>query len=178
MRTLIAVMACAMLSGCGLLKGGMPPAHLLSDPNRFAMLNTVHLDEVEAAELAKHQALFEEVRMCADRLMHDHAAMIQDLHQLAQRINMKPETPVLAALARKDHMEIMQDLRKRSGPDFDHAYVTSQIMMHEQTIQFIDETAESANNLLLREHMRNMHRDLEGHLSTVKVIKRHLVAQH
>jgi len=167
-----------MLSGCALLRGGMPPAHLLSDANRFAMLNTVHLDEIEAAELAKNKASFEEVRMCADRLMHEHAAMIQDLHQLAHRINIKPETPVLAALARKDHLEIMQDLRKRSGPNFDHAYVTSQIMMHEQTIQFIDETAESANNLLLREHMRNMHRDLENHLSAVKVIKVNLVAQN
>src|SRR5512138_1624974 len=181
MRTLFTVMAfvaCAMLYSCSLLKGGMPPAPTLSDPNVIAMLDTVHLNEVEMDELAKHKASFEEVRMCAERIMHEHGTMVQDLHQLAQRIHIKPETPVIAAVTRKDHLEMMQDLRKKSGRDFDHAYLTSQIMMHEQTIQFIDETTESANSLLLRDYLRKTHRDLESHLSAVKVVKQHLVTQN
>ena len=151
---------------------------MLSDPNVFAMLDTVNLNELEVAEFAKQKTSSEEVRMFAARMMHEHTTMMQDLHQLAQRIKIIPETPVLAAVTRKDHMEMMQDLRKRSGPDFDQAYLTSQVMTHEQTIQFIDETVESANNLLLRDHLRKTHRDLESHLSAIKVLKRHLLAQN
>ena len=178
LTTVMTLVVCTMVSGCSLLKGGIPPAHTLSDPNVFAMLDTVNLHELEVADLAKHKASSEEVRMFATRMMHEHATMMQDLHQLAQRINIEPETPALIADTRREHMEMMQDLRKKSDQDFDHAYLTSQIMMHEQTIQFIDATADSANNFLLRQHLRKMHPALESHLSAVKVIQRHPVAQN
>src|ERR1041384_6772152 len=109
LTTVMALVVCTMVSGCSLLKGGMPPAHMLSDPNVFAMLDTVNLHELEVADLAKHKASSEEVRMFATRMMHEHATMMQDLHQLAQRIKIEPETPALVAATRRDHMEMMQD---------------------------------------------------------------------
>ena len=86
-----------ILSGCSLFQWAMPGA-TLSDANVLAMLDIINLSEIDSADLAKEKASSEEVRTFASRLLNEHTAMMQETRQLAEQINVDPQTPVLASL--------------------------------------------------------------------------------
>jgi putative membrane protein len=177
LTTIMAILAGAILSGCSLFQWAMPGA-TLSDANVLAMLDTINLSEIDAADLAKQKASSEEVRSFASRMLNEHTTMMQKSRQLAQRINVQPDTPALASTAGKTHQETMEELRKASGPDFDHAYLKYQIKMHEQAIDLVQDTAGSVDDLRLQQYLRQARPDLDSHLSAARAIERHLVAQY
>ena len=166
-----------MLAACSLFQWAMAET-TLSDANILAMLETINLDEIEMAYLAQQKATTQEVRTFASRMMNTHAAMTQGTRQLARRINVLPEAPTLGSTARKAHEEILEDLRKKSGSDFDHAYLKYQITMYEQAMHFIQDAVDSVNDWVLQQHLRQMRPALEGHVSEVRAIEQHLVAQN
>jgi putative membrane protein len=177
LTTIIAIAGSALLSGCSLFQWAMPAA-TLSDANVLAMLDTINLSEIDAANLAKQKASSEETRMFASRMLNEHATMMQETRQLAQRIGVQPEPPALASSAAKTHQETMEELRKLSGRDFDQAYLKYQIKMHEQAIDLVQNTASSVSSPQLQQHLRQARPELDGHLSGAKAIERELVAQY
>ena len=176
LATVMLIVASALLSGCSLFQWAMPGS-TLSDANVIAMLDTINLSEIDAAKLAKGRAS-SEVRSFASQMQNEHAAMLQDTRQLAQRINVQPQAPTLASTAGTTHFETMEELRKRSGSDFDRAYLKYQIKMHEQAIALIQDTADSVDDQRLQQHLRKARPDLDSHLSAARAIERNLVAKY
>jgi putative membrane protein len=177
LTTIMAIVGGVVLSGCSLFQWAMPGA-TLSDANVLAMLDTINLSEIDAAHLATQKASSEEVKTFATRMLNEHTMMMQDTRQLAQRINVQPETPALASTAAKTHQETMEELRKLSGRDFDQAYLKYQIKMHEQAIDLVQDTADSMDNPKLQQHLRQARPDLDSHLTSARVLERQLVAQY
>jgi putative membrane protein len=177
LTTVMAIVAGAVLSGCSWFQWAMPGA-TPSDANVLAMLDTINLSEIDAAGLAKEKASSEEVRTFAFRMLNEHTTMVQDTRQLAQRINVQSDTPAVASTAGKTHQQTMEELRKTSGSDFDHAYLKYQIKMHEQAIDLIQDTAGSVDNLRLQHHLRQARPDLESHLLSARAMERRLVTQY
>src|SRR5215510_13240919 len=116
----ITIAAAVILSGCSLFQWGMLGA-TLSDANVLAMLDIINLSEIDSADLAKEKASSEEVRMFASRMLNEHTAMLLETRQLAQQINVDPQTPILASIVGRRHQEAMEELRRMSGADFDQA---------------------------------------------------------
>jgi putative membrane protein len=173
----LAVVGVVVLSGCSLVQWAMPGA-TLSDANVLAMLDTISIGEVNAAQLAQQKASSEKVRTFASRMLNEHTTMMQDTRQLAQRIHVQPETPALASTTRDTHQKTMDELRTLSGREFDHAYLKYQIKMHEQAIDLVQDTAGSVDNSVLRQHLIKARPDLESHLSTARALERQVVAQN
>jgi len=173
---LITIVGSSILSGCSLFQWAIPGV-TLSDANVLAMLDTLNRSEIEVATLAQQKASSEEVRTFASRMLNNHITMSQATRQLEQRINVQPETPALASTTDKAHRKMMEELRNKSGPDFDQSYVKYQIKMHEQAIGLVQDTAGSVDNVQLKQHLRQARPDLEGHLSAARAIERQLVAQ-
>lgn len=174
LTTVIAMVSGAMLSGCSLFQWAMPPA-TLSDSKVLAMLKTINLSEIDAASLAKQKASSEDTRMFASRMLNEHTTMLQEARQLAQRIHIPP---ALTSEATKTHQATIEELQKLSDRDFDRAYLKYQIKMHEQAINFVQDTVSSVDNPHLQHHLRQAHPDLEDHLLAARAIERQLVAQY
>ena len=164
-----------ILSGCSLFERAMPGA-TLSDSSVLAMLDIINLSEIDSANLAQQKASSGEVRTFASRLLSEHTAMMQETRQLAQQINIDPKTPVLASTVGKSHQETMEELRRKSGADFDQAYLSSQIRMHDRVLDLVEGTADSVRDLRLQRHLKGLRQDLLTHLSTARGIERHVVA--
>jgi putative membrane protein len=177
LTSIIAVMGLAILSGCSLFQWAMPGT-TLSDANVLAMLDTINIGEIDAAHLAQQKASSEEVKTFASRMLNEHTIMMQDTRQLAQRINIRPETPALAENVGKTHKKTIDELRMLSGRDFDQAYLKYQIKMHEQTIDLVQATADSVDNSLLQQHLKKARPDLDSHLSAARALERQVVAQN
>ena len=118
----ITILAGLILSGCSLFQSTMPGA-TLSDANVLAMLDIINLIEIDSSNLAQHKASSEEVRTFASIMLSEHTAIMQGTRELAQQINVDPQTPVLASAVGKRHQETMEELRRISGADFDQAYL-------------------------------------------------------
>jgi putative membrane protein len=173
----VAILAGAILSGCSFFQWAMPGA-TMSDANVLAMLETIDRSETDAAQLARQKASSEEVRSFASRMMNEHTTMSQETRQLGQRINVQPETPALASTAEKTHQETMEELRNKSGNDFDKSYMEYQIKMHEQAISLVEDTAGSVDNSRLQRYLQQARPGLESHLSAARGVKQQLVAQN
>jgi putative membrane protein len=175
LTSVIAMVGAAVLSGCSLFQWAMPGV-TLSDANVLAMLDTINIDEIDAAKLAQQKAFSEKVRTFAARMLNDHKTMMLDTRQLAQRIHVKPERPALASTTGKTHQKTMGQLRMLSGRAFDQAYLKYQITTHEQAIDLVQDIADSVDNSVLQQHLIKTRPDLENHLSKARALERQVIA--
>lgn len=172
---LVTIALCGLTAGCGMAQRAMPGT--MSEANVVAVLNTIDASELEAAQLAKQKAQSSEVRNYATRLVDEHTDMMAKNRQVANRINVQPENPALASTIKNTHQEAMEELRKKSGTDFDRSYIDYQVQMHEQAVSLVEKTADSADNARLKQHLMSMRPDLQSHLAEAKAIQRQLVAR-
>lgn len=154
------------------------PGATLSDANVLAMLDTINLGEIDAAQLAQQKASSEPVKIYAARMLNEHSTMMQDTRQLGERIHVRPDPPALASTIGTAHRKAMEKLRTLSGHEFDHAYLKYQIKMHEQAIDLVRDTAASVDSPLLRQHLSKARPDLDSHLSEARTVERQVVAQN
>ncbi|HJT22540.1 MAG TPA: DUF4142 domain-containing protein [Nitrospira sp.] len=165
-----------LVFGCSMVEKIMP-GPTLSSANVLSILNTIDRSEIEAGELAKQKAASKEVQSFASRMVSDHTMMMQETFRLSRRINVQPEPPQLAAALQKTHQTAMDELRGKTGRDFDKAYIDYQIAMHEQAIRLVHDTTGSVNHSRLQEHLRQTRPDLVSHLSSARTVEKQLVAQ-
>lgn len=165
----------ALATGCGMAQRAMPGT--MSDANVVAVLTAIDASELEAAQLAKQKAQSPEVRHYASRLVDEHTEMMAKNRQVANQMKVQPENPALVSSLKNTHQETMQELRNKSGREFDQQYIDSQIKMHEDAVQLVNKIADSSDNPKLKQHLMQTRPDLQSHLSEAKTIQRQLVAR-
>ena len=173
----ITITAGIILSGCSLFQSSMLGA-TLSDANVLAMFDIINLIEIDSSNLAQDKASSEDVKTFASIMLSEHTVMMQDTRQLAQQINVDPQTPVLASTVGKRHQETMEELRRISGADFDQAYLKYQIQVHEQAIGLVENTAEAVHDRRLQQYLKEARQYLVIHLSAANAIERNVVARY
>ncbi len=166
----------SLLSGCAAAERAMPGT--LSDANVVSVLDAIDVSEIEAAQLAKQKASTPAVRAYAARLVDEHTANMQQTLQLANRRGLQPEKPRLAAAVESTHQKTMGELRKKSGRDFDRAYLDYQVTMHQQAIKLVEDTANTVDDTRLKQHLIQTRPDLMSHLTCARDLQRQVVAQY
>jgi putative membrane protein len=92
------------------------------------------LAEINFAKLALEKSQDPNVRKFAEKMIHDHEALIQSMKPFAVKYDVKPSgTPIM------DHAKY-QELKMKSGISFDRAYVEAMVKDHTDDLKkFIDE---------------------------------------
>jgi putative membrane protein len=92
------------------------------------------LAEVNFAKLALEKSKDPNVRKFAEKMITDHEKLINDMKPFAVKYDVKPSgTPIM------DHAKY-QELKMKSGTDFDRAYVEAMVKDHNDDLKkFIDE---------------------------------------
>ena len=159
-----------LLCSCAFTQRVMPVT--MSNANVVGVLNTIDQIEVDAGQLGKEKAASPKVKTFAARLAHEHTASLQGRHRLAEKLDMDPQKPQLAMALEHMHGESTTLLQKKSGRDFDEAYIKGQIMMHEQMIKLLEDTEATMDQPDLRQHLRYSRPDLLSHLSAARAVAR------
>jgi putative membrane protein len=149
----------------------------MSHGNVVAVLNTIDETEAEAGELGKQKGTSPNVRSFASRLVHEHRTSIVDRQHLAEKIDVQPKKPALASALEGMQEESKRLLEKKSGRDFDEAYIQQQISIHQQMVGLIQDTEDSMDDPALRQHLRYIRPDLLSHLSAARAVDRQLSTQ-
>lgn len=171
----LAVCLGALLSGCAAAERAMPGT--LSDANVVSVLDAIDVSEIDAAQLAKQKAYSPAVRSFAARLADEHTEKMQQTLKLANRRGLQPEKPRLTAAVESTHQKTMDELRKKSGRDFDRAYLDYQVTMHQQAVKLVEDTANSVEDTRLKQHLIRTRPDLMSHLTAARDLQRQIVAQ-
>jgi predicted outer membrane protein len=72
------------------------------------------------------------------------------------------------------HDDAMQELRAKTGPSFDRAYVRHEIQQHVRAFNFLEAAASSESNVTLRQELIRTGPDLLSHISAARALERHL----
>ena len=170
---ILAALATPALASCALFQKHIPGL-TMSDANLVSVLDSIDESEIDAARLAMAKTSDPEVRAFAGRILNEHRTLAEANDGLATELSLQPEPPALASDMKQVHDKAMQELRARSGPNFDRAYVQHEIQQHVQAFNFLEAAAESEPNVTLKQELIRTGPDLLSHISAARALERHL----
>ena len=122
--------------------------------------------EVELGNLAQTKASSEQVKMFADMMVKDHTMANQELKDLAARKNITLPT----ALSEKSQKSY-EDLSKKTGQEFDEAYMSFMVDDHQEDINAFKKQADNGNDPELKSWAAGKVPTLEQHLEHAKQVE-------
>jgi putative membrane protein len=122
--------------------------------------------EVKYSELAAKQATNAKVKEFARTLAEEHKQANNKLGEFARGL----KTAVLAGLE-KDKQAIYDDLSKRSGADFDRAYMKQMVEDHEKAIKMFEAQSKEGKHDGLKTFATDTLPKLKKHLEEARAIE-------
>ncbi len=114
---------------------GMGTMAVMEDDSKFMVKAAAGgMAEVELSQLAQQKATNERVKAFATMMVQDHTKANNELKALAATKNV-----TLPAAMDNDHQEDLNDLSKKSGADFDKAYVNMMVDDHKKDVDLFDD---------------------------------------
>jgi len=97
--------------------------------------------EVEAGKLAASKGSSDEVKKFGERMVQDHGKAADELKQLAQSKGIDvPDT------ADRKHQRAAKSLEKKSGAEFDRAYMSQMVKDHQDDLKAMQKAAKEAKD--------------------------------
>ena len=125
--------------------------------------------EVELGGLGQQKATNAKVKDFAAMMVHDHTMANDQVKTLASQRNV-----TLPATVSDENMKKKDDLSKKSGKDFDKAYMDAMVSDHEKTIDLFKSGAEKSNDADVKTFANNTLPKLQQHLDAAKEIQKTL----
>jgi len=125
------------------------------------------LAEVKLAQLAKDKGSAAAVKEFADMMITDHGAANDKVKQLAGARNV-----TLPAEPDAEHQKKADDLSKKTGKDFDKAYVDAMIKGHKETVDMFKTASTKVTDAEVKAFIDNTIPTIEHHLQRIQEIKK------
>lgn len=123
--------------------------------------------EVQMGELAQQKALSPQVKNFGAMMKKDHGATNETIAVLASQRNV-----TLPSAAGDIHKKDINDLNKKTGIDFDKAYMKTMIRAHNEGIDFFEQAAANVNDAAIKIFIDNTLPRLRNHLDSAKAIQK------
>jgi putative membrane protein len=128
--------------------------------------------EVELGQLAQEKAKSQEVKDFAQMLANDHRQVNERLTSIVQGKNMQ-----VPQMMKEDHQNKMEDLREKSGQEFDKEYMSMVVDMHEKDIDKFEDMRDEVQDPELQSWVENTLASMRQHLQEAEQIKEQLENQ-
>lgn len=121
--------------------------------------------EVELGKLALEKGTSQQVKDFAGMMVKDHGMANTELMTLAQQKNI-----TLPSTVDDEHKKKMDDLSKKTGADFDKAYVDAMVSGHKQTLKLMEDEARDGKDADLKAFASKTAPVVQGHLTMINKI--------
>ncbi len=111
----------------------------VSDDQVAEILLTIDEAEVSAGKLAVKRAQSAAVKEFAQMMITEHEAHIKETKKVAKENNIDTDKSDTSKALKDEAKNLIKALEKNEDRDFDRAYLTQQINMHEKALKLIDE---------------------------------------
>ncbi len=145
----------------------------LDNNTRDFVIEAAHggLMEVELGQLAQQKTTSQRVKDFGAMMVRDHTKAGEDLKQAVAGKNVTVPTAVL-----DKHRDHINDLNKKTGTEFDKAYMEMMVDDHEKEIKKFESMAKDANDPAVKSFAANTLPTLRTHLESAKSIRDELKA--
>jgi len=127
------------------------------------------MTEVQASQAAQAQAVNPRVQQFAAMMVTDHTKAGDQLKSLAQSKNV-PVPPGISA----EHQNAIADIKRKTGSDFDKAYMKMMVKDHESTVHAFEKASREAQDSSLKNFVTTTLPTLQMHLDSAKAIEKTL----
>lgn len=121
--------------------------------------------EVEASKIALSQATHADVKAFAQQIIDDHTKVGQDLNSIASSKNM-----VLPTMLSESQQKDLNDLREKTGADFDKEYVSMMVDDHKDDVDNFQDAIDNLDDGDLKTFAINTLPTLQKHRMTIEDI--------
>jgi predicted outer membrane protein len=146
-------------------------AALLSDANVFALLDTAYAALIQADTLAQQKASNPHVRQFATHALSANALTRRSVVATADRLRIAPVLPDRKVL--KEHQQAMNELRTKTGKEFDKAFLDHAIEMRMELIAQVDDalSGKGVQQEEVRKFLRQLRSDLDAERKTLEDLR-------
>ena len=137
------------------------------DDAKFAVkAATGGLTEIALSKLAVAQATDSKIKEFANMMITDHTAAGDKLSALAKSKNI-----TIPAAPDSSQQKTINDLGKKTGKDFDKAYIDQMITDHKNTISLFEDEQKNAKDADIKAFVTNTLPTLHKHLDAINKVK-------
>lgn len=141
----------------------------LTDENVIALLDTTYDAMIELGGLAVSKAHDKRVRETANEALARHRTMRSENLSLARQIKASPKLADVSPV--EGHHNALEQLRMRTGSQFDRTYVNRAITMHDKLLSEVREALDMPMNEQVRDHLERVAATLETDLTRARELK-------
>jgi putative membrane protein len=144
----------------------------LSEPNIVAMIGLSNAAEIQTSTIAQDKATNAEVKAFARDMIREHKAMQAQADSLTAKNNMQPQAPAQGDQKQQMVNTATQQLQSTAkGAEFDRAYMTAQVQMHQQTLTELQSYQGMVQNAELRAMIEKAIPAVQQHLQRAQTIQ-------
>jgi putative membrane protein len=121
--------------------------------------------EVALGKLASEKATNAQVKEFAQMMITDHTKVNDELTAIAKTKNI-----TLPATVDEEHQKKMDDLSKKSGADFDKAYVNAMVDGHKKVLDMMKDEAKNGKDADLKAFAEKTAPAVQTHLDAINKI--------
>ncbi|HEX7845075.1 MAG TPA: DUF4142 domain-containing protein [Chitinophagaceae bacterium] len=125
------------------------------------------MNEVDITKLAQEKASIPEVKSLASMLWTDHSQLNQQVKQLAQERNI-----TLPSTTSADHAKEMDDLKAKTGKNFDREFIRKMISKHNSSIDAFEKAVKDVKDSGVRTFADNTLPKLRMHRDSAQAIEK------
>ncbi len=127
----------------------------------------VNMAEVKLGQMAQDKGTNQRVKDFGAMMVKDHTAAGNELKSLAGQKNV-----TLPQTVSNDHQKKADDLNKKSGADFDKAYISAMVDGHQSTINDFEKASKNTKDADVKAWADKTLPTLRMHLDSAKAIKK------
>jgi putative membrane protein len=140
--------------------GGNPSPNLtMGDNEWFKTMAIANMTEIQSSQLALSKSQSPAVKDFAQKMIDDHTIASNELMQLAA-----DKQVTLPTQLDSTHQAMLDDLKGRSGADFDKVYIDDQIKAHEDTLAEDEKEADNGTDAQAKMQANKLIDTLKMHL--------------
>ncbi len=121
--------------------------------------------EIEASKIALSQASHADVKTFAQTVIDDHSKVAEDLNRIASTKNM-----MLPTMLSEGQQKDLNDLREKTGNDFDKMYVSMMVDDHKDDVDAFQNAVDNLDDADLKTFAINTLPTLQKHRATIEDI--------
>ncbi|MEO6681875.1 MAG: DUF4142 domain-containing protein [Ginsengibacter sp.] len=125
--------------------------------------------EIEAGKIAAEKATNPDVKALAQKMVDDHSKISDDLKAVAASKNM-----VLPTMLSESQQKDLNDLREKTGNEFDKAFVNMMVDDHKDDVDAFQDAADKLDDPDIKNFAINTLPILQKHLASVQEIEKRI----
>lgn len=148
-----------------ILAADAPSAASLTDAEIAAIVVAANATDANMGEFAATRATNSAVKEFAKTMTRDHRAVNEQAGALVAKLGVKPVENETSRKLVNDGNAVRAELAKKSGADFDRAYIAHEVAYHQAVIDAVDQTLiPNAQNAELKKLITDVRPALVAHL--------------